>query len=212
MSMNESIALESPAPTWCGQLVDGLTEQGWVVLEQSLPDSLVTALRADIEAGASLNPARIGRAGQHQANAEIRRDKTRWLEPASPAAAEYLQLMEQVRGYLNRELFLGLQEFEAHYARYDAGDFYRRHVDALKGQRNRVVTSVSYLNPDWQADWGGELVLYDEQDVELTRVLPRAGTSLFFLSESFPHEVLPASTPRYSIAGWFRLSSQDFFR
>lgn len=29
---------------------------------------------------------------------------------------------------------------------------------------------------------------------------------MLFLSEEFPHEVLPASRERYSIAGWFRVN------
>jgi len=35
---------------------------------------------------------------------------------------------------------------------------------------------------------------------------------VIFLSEEFPHEVLPANTHRYSIAGWFRVNnSRDIF-
>ena len=38
-------------------------------------------------------------------------------------------------------------------------------------------------------------------------VTPSFGTIVVFLSEEFPHEVLPAKRDRYSIAGWFRLNS-----
>ena len=63
-----------------------------------------------------------------------------------------------------------------------------------------------YLNDDWQASDGGELVVYDEHSQEvLHRVLPSAGTLVCFLSEEFPHEVLPAHRDRMSIAGWFRI-------
>jgi SM-20-related protein len=30
-----------------------------------------------------------------------------------------------------------------------------------------------------------------------------------FLSEEFPHEVLPTATDRYSIAGWFRVNTSS---
>ena len=94
----------------------------------------------------------------------------------------------------------------AHLARYPAGAFYRRHLDSFRGRANRVVSTVGYLNPDWPEDGGGEMVIYAEQDPqrELTRVAPRAGTLVCFLSEQVPHEVLPTRLPRASIAGWFR--------
>ena len=43
----------------------------------------------------------------------------------------------------------------------------------------------------------------------LERVCPAAGTMVIFLSEEFPHEVLPATQDRYSIAGWFRINSSN---
>ena len=74
------------------------------------------------------------------------------------------------------------------------------------------------LTPDWAAADGGELVLYTDTGAEAgvgqngagspaaVRVLPTFGTMVFFLSEKFPHEVLPARRTRYSIAGWFRIN------
>ena len=38
-------------------------------------------------------------------------------------------------------------------------------------------------------------------------VTPNFGTIVVFLSEEFPHEVLPALRDRYAIAGWFRLNT-----
>lgn len=188
-------------------LPDALAQCGWMITEQVFSPRLIQELYEEVSDRNDLTPASIGRADDQQRNSRVRRDKTRWLSGQSPLQAEYLARMDQIRQQLNRSLYLGLQEFEAHYARYDAGDFYRTHVDALKGQRNRVVTSVTYLNPVWQSDWGGELVLYDESGAQLRRVLPTMGTTVFFMSEEFPHEVLPAVTSRYSIAGWFRVSS-----
>jgi SM-20-related protein len=39
----------------------------------------------------------------------------------------------------------------------------------------------------------------------LIRVAPECGKLVIFLSEDFPHEVLPATQLRQSIAGWFRI-------
>ncbi|WP_370298268.1 2OG-Fe(II) oxygenase, partial [Pontibacterium sp.] len=88
------------------------------------------------------------------------------------------------------------------------GAFYKRHVDAFRGEANRVLTMVVYLNPDWTADDGGELVLYtSDTDQEGIKVVPAMGTVVVFLSEEFPHEVLPAYRDRFSIAGWYRVNS-----
>jgi len=107
---------------------------------------------------------------------------------------------------MNQRLFLGLFDYESHYAHYPSGAFYKRHVDAFKGQSNRVLTTVMYLNPFWQTQDGGQLQIYDINDDNLiTSVEPEMGTFVVFLSEQFPHEVLPSKRDRYSIAGWFRI-------
>ena len=97
--------------------------------------------------------------------------------------------------------------FESHFSLYGPGDYYKRHKDAFKGEANRVLSLALYLNPGWTADDGGELVLYpsdaDAETVEApmrlaaglpaeTKVTPLMGTLVLFLSEDFPHEVLPA--------------------
>jgi SM-20-related protein len=65
-----------------------------------------------------------------------------------------------------------------------------------------------YLNSGWTGTDGGELVLYkDDFDREGIKVIPLLGTVVVFLSEEFPHEVLPAKRDRYSIAGWFRVNT-----
>ena len=78
-------------------------------------------------------------------------------------------------------------------------------MDTFKDSKNRVVTVVYYLNEDWNEANGGELVIYDEEDNYLTKVTPNGNKMIIFMSEKFPHEVLPAKSTRYSIAGWFRV-------
>jgi SM-20-related protein len=71
-----------------------------------------------------------------------------------------------------------------------------------------MVTTVLYLNPDWQAEWGGELVIYGEDsDEKLAVITPEMGKLVVFMSEQIPHEVLPTRKPRASIAGWFRCNA-----
>lgn len=191
-------------------IANDLYENGWAVCEQYIPDNLCGQLLDDLstqlDAG-RFTPAGIGRDGAGEES--IRNDKTLWLTGKNSAPAEFLNIMGNLRADLNRRLFLGLFEYEAHYARYEAGGFYKKHVDALHGDRNRLVSTVTYLTSDWAEADGGHLVLYDgvEQDCEMARILPKPGTLAVFLSEEVPHEVLPPTRPRQSIAGWFRCNS-----
>lgn len=116
--------------------------------------------------------------------------------------------MENLRQNLNQQLFLGLFDYESHYAIYEQGAFYKKHLDALKGKSNRVLSTVLYLNKQWCAENAGELILYaaDGKTV-LESIQPKCGTIIIFLSEQFPHEVLSANKTRYSIAGWFRINA-----
>ncbi|AGH99112.1 2OG-Fe(II) oxygenase [Micavibrio aeruginosavorus] len=191
------------------RIADDLYVQGWSVCTDYVPEDLRAALLADLaaqEEAGRLTLAAVGRDTTQTVETTIRNDRTLWLAGRDAAPAAYLDLMGRLRLDLNRRLILGLFEYEAHYARYDAGGFYRKHVDALHGERNRVVSTVTYLTPDWAESDGGHLVLYDavDQDRAIARVLPAAGTLAVFLSEEIPHEVLPPARPRNSIAGWFR--------
>ena len=188
-------------------------EQGYAVTTCGIPAGLTDALRARVQAlhPADFRAAGTGRQQEHQQNAAIRRDKIRWLSGEHETEAAWLDFMNGMQRYLNQRLLLGLFSYESHFAHYQPGDFYRKHLDAFRGQANRILTTVFYLNPDWPADGGGELIIYNDrnQDDELLRVRPAAGTLVTFLSEEFPHEVLPAQSDRYSIAGWFRLNSSN---
>lgn len=159
----ERIEHPTPPPGNMDAMLDALASQGWYKWPQALSPKLCQQLLQESEAYAhadKLAPAGIGRGRIHQRNAEIRRDKIRWLDGKSLAQTQFLQQMAQMKDTLNQAFFLGLFEYEAHFARYEQGDFYKKHLDSLKGRANRMVTTVVYLNPDWQADWGGELVIW----------------------------------------------------
>jgi SM-20-related protein len=175
--------------------------QGWTVIANFLPDTLNQLLFDEARFEANLTPAGVGRANNRLLNQQIRRDKTHWFDGNSIAQQDYLALMQQLQLRLNRQFFLGLFDFECHFACYQQGDFYQKHFDAFKGRSSRVLTTVSYLNT---VSAGGELVLYGSDNTVLTRILPQAGSLVLFESERFAHEVLPAIDDRFSIAGWFR--------
>lgn len=182
-------------------IIDAFYQHGWVWLPHFLSEQLNSALLHEAQHQAQLTPAGIGRNSDHQLNQQVRRDATQWFDGKSPAQQDYLALMAKLQQAFNRCCFLGLFDFECHFARYQQGDYYQKHLDAFSGRSNRVLTTVSYLN---SVSRGGELALYNEQDQLIDKFLPSAGSLILFESERFPHEVLPAVDTRFSIAGWFR--------
>jgi len=186
--------------------LDPLVQHGYVIVPNFLAAAATTQLYdyAQQLTVADWQQAGIGRADQYTTNTAVRQDKIRWLSRDREVEASYLALMDELRLLINYELFIGLFDYECHLAHYPPGAFYRKHVDAFKGRSNRILTSVLYLNPEWQANDGGELVIYAADGSVLETVLPQAGTLVLFLSEKFVHEVLPGQRDRFSITGWFR--------
>ncbi|MEY0385570.1 2OG-Fe(II) oxygenase [Providencia rettgeri] len=184
------------------KLIDSLSSQGWYVWDDFMSLQHIQAIKNSIPD--TLQDARIGRGDILQGNKSIRADQTVWLEPEmGEPIVNYLDKMEQVRQELNCQLYLGLRDFETHFCRYPNGGFYKKHVDNPRGQGRRKVTTVLYMNEAWQAGDGGELVVYDKENNQLFELEPLAGRMIFFMSEEFPHEVLPTQQKRESIAGWF---------
>ena len=191
------------------RIADALVERGYACVPSAFPADLVSQLRAEFDRpDCDFKTAGIGRGEDYTQSGRIRGDRICWLEGASPAPRQFLAVMSQLREALNYRLFLGLFDYESHLSYYPPGSFYRQHLDAFRGRSNRVLSTVVYLNEDWPLEAGGELVLYAEGgERELERISPLGGQLVVFLSERFPHEVLPATLPRYSIAGWFRVNA-----
>lgn len=192
------------------RIADDIERQGYSICPTALPEALTSDLAAYQQTlGTELfTEAGIGRGKAHQQNHFVRTDEICWISGEAPACQQWLDWTSALQQYLNRHLFMGLFSFESHFAHYRPGDYYKRHTDAFRGQANRVLSLVTYLNPGWASTEGGELVLYrDDQDRDGIKVQPLMGTLVLFLSEEFPHEVLPASRDRYSIAGWFRVNT-----
>lgn len=201
-------ALIQPTESGYDLIADKLAEQGYCILPQLLPAELNLALHRRVTQldPDEFQPAGIGREHDFQLNTTVRRDETRWLNPVNATDTAYIDAMAEFRLAINRRLFIGLFDYESHYAHYAPGAFYKKHLDAFKGQSNRVLSTVLYLNPEWRAENGGQLLIYaPESDEVIQTVNPNFGTFVVFLSEQFPHEVVKAERDRYSIAGWFRL-------
>jgi len=193
-------------------IINTVDKQGYIVLEDCINKKQFESIQSRILEfkECDLKNAGIGRSDQQQTNSDVRRDKIHWLDSKNEIDNEYLQLMESLRIEFNKFFYIGLFDYEAHYSIYKEGDFYKQHIDALKGKSNRILSTVFYLNENWQGENGGELVLYgQDKKTVLEAVIPRAGTMVIFLSEQFPHEVLAAKQTRFSIAGWFRVNSSN---
>lgn len=199
-------------------IADALAAPGYTIIDGLLPKKLIGSLLIHFNQlhEDEFKSAGIGRQIDFQLKATIRSDKIHWIhadaENATETTTEFLQWMESFRVGLNRRLFLGLFDFESHFARYAVGAFYKKHLDAFRGrdqgpQPNRVLSIVLYLNEHWQIESGGELLIYSEDGERvLEKISPVCGRMVIFLSEKFPHEVLPAKCERNSIAGWFRIN------
>ncbi|WP_370263253.1 2OG-Fe(II) oxygenase [Limnobacter sp.] len=201
----------TPSESLAIAIANDLRAYGYSIQEKALPEAMVAALRQSMtsEGVSDFKPAGVGRGGGHRQERSIRGDHIAWIEPTDPAKEQWLDWAASLQVELNRRLLLGLFSFESHFAHYAPGAFYKTHLDAFKGQANRVLSVVTYLNQDWREEFGGELILYepDNADKALVRVPPLAGTLVVFLSEEFPHEVRPSTVDRYSIAGWYRCNS-----
>src|SRR5690606_35704056 len=65
--------------------------------------------------------AGIGRADQYTTNTTVRQDRIRWLQRDNAAEGAYLEMMDNLRLQVNRELFMGLFDYECHLAHYPPG-------------------------------------------------------------------------------------------
>lgn len=190
---------------------DRIGSEGWVAIPSFISPALVSSLGeecARLAAQGSFHDAAIGSGAGRTIAGDVRADQILWLEPSgsSEAQRDCLERFEQMRLKLNRDLQLGLFEFECHFARYKPGAFYRKHLDQFSRDSRRRLSSILYLNQDWRDADGGELRLYLERNPVSGHVdiRPDGGTLVLFLSEKFPHEVLPAKRERHSLTGWFK--------
>lgn len=188
-------------------LVNTLAADGWAQQDLFLPTELTRTLAAECRALMShdaLQQAKIGHGEQQTLQPAIRGDRIAWLKAGQSAACDqYLVLMDSLRVTLNRQLYLGLDEYESHFAWYPPGAYYLPHLDQFRDDDRRTVSAVIYLNEDWRTEDGGALRLHP-QGQAAHDIAPLGGRLALFLSAEMLHEVLPATRDRLSLAGWFR--------
>lgn len=185
--------------------LDIFEKQGWVEWKNFLSPEEAMGIRREIEMVQStkgFRRAAIGKLDQQQVDTGQRGDFISWIDSTHPLPFTrlYLDRMSELVIELNRNFYLGIQDFECHYAHYPPGSFYKKHVDRHKNGSPRRVSTVLYLNTDWLEQDGGELRIYSDEEAFRT-ILPQLGTLALFLSE-LEHEVIITSRDRMSITGW----------
>jgi SM-20-related protein len=194
------------------QILMDLERSGWAAKAGCFGAADSLRLRKECQdscENGAFRPAGVGQGAGLSVRPEIRSDQVLWLEAADASVEQqlYLAWLEVLRLALNQRFFLGLFDFEGHFAIYPKGAFYKPHLDRHAGTSGRIVTAILYLNPYWQPGDGGELKIWTtcgEQTGASVLIEPRLGTMVCFLAGDFWHEVLPAVKTRMSITGWFR--------
>jgi len=168
------------------------------VLSAHLADNISVLYADDL-----LLSAGIGNDPLVNHNKLIRSDKIYWLDRLHNNAYEndFFDLMDRFVSHLNSTCYAGITGYEFHYALYEKGSFYKRHLDNFKQNGTRVFSMIMYLNN--KVD-GGELRIYQGNSSQ--DIAPNAGKSVFFKSNELEHEVLVTHLPRMSITGWLKIA------
>ncbi|MEJ2514631.1 MAG: 2OG-Fe(II) oxygenase [Gammaproteobacteria bacterium] len=168
---------------------------------------LLRSCAAATRAGGRFRPAGVGRGPSFRIRPEVRGDEVYWLDAGRDghAVSAWMARMEGLRAAINARLFLGLFGYEAHFSHYPPGASYQIHLDRFADAPLRTLSVVLYLNRNWRSGDDGRLRIYLERAGcrPWRDVMPAGGTLVAFLSDRFPHEVLPAARSRWSLTGWF---------
>lgn len=193
-------------------IISDLMEQQYSIVEGFFTAEEVTALRSSLlekyEEDA-FKKAAIGNRVNEIIKKSVRGDFILWLNENEANFAEkaFFNRINDMVSYLNKTCFMGILFKEFHYALYPKGTFYKRHLDTFQNDDRRKLSMVCYLNEEaWQPEYGGELVLYlneNGKEVEKT-ICPIPGRMVIFESHILEHEVKPVEQKRMSITGWLK--------
>ena len=188
-------------------IIDGIVDHNYAVVEGLFEQEVLSGLKQELLRlleEEEFKRAGIGNQFNLTEEKAIRSDKIHWIENGSeqPSESAFVDRVGQFSNYLNRTCYTGIHDWEFHYACFEKGNFYKRHLDRFKNDESRKFSVVTYLNDDWKEEDGGTLVLYlPPGDV---KIAPRWGTTVIFKSDLIEHEVLPANRNRYSVTGWLK--------
>ncbi len=208
----------SASPIDFEEVVQGLTREGYAVVDHFLDANEVAGCRSEafhLSELQAFRPAGVGHGTDYQRAKDVRSDLIHWVDNQSsgPATVLYLERMQNLVTYLNRTCFLGIRDAEIHYALYQPGSFYKRHLDVFRDGSARKLSVICYLNDQWRPGDGGELMIYlpnDDGTETARQIEPLAGRLVCFESTRLEHEVLPTHRSRLSLTGWLKDEKQFF--
>ena len=189
-------------------MIDSFIDDEVGIANGFLSANLIERLRGNIYrlyANQSMVSAGIGNATIVVQDQLIRKDVIYWLDRSHNDDVEnqFFKLMDCFVLHLNTTCFTGITSYEFHYALYEKGSFYKKHIDQFQQNGQRAFSMILYLNENWQENDGGELRIYHLDHRQ--NISPSGGKSVFFKSNELAHEVLLTHVPRMSITGWFKV-------
>lgn len=189
------------------ELISGFLEKRVGISNDFLESALANHLRSNLVTLYEIDALELAGIGNNHLlsqNKNVRRDKIFWLEKATANIyeQEFFKLIDAFVSYLNSTCFAGIKSYEFHYALYEKGAFYKRHLDQFKTDTGRAFSMIMYLNEGWKQGDGGELQVF--HDVEVQVISPENRKCVLFKSDELEHEVLLTNTSRMSVTGWLK--------
>lgn len=189
-------------------LIDSFIDNKVGITENFLSEALAANLKSNLFTlykNKLMNPAGIGNAVLQGHDKLIRSDQIYWLDRKHNDAFEndFFDLMDSFVLHLNNTCYTGITGYEFHYALYEEGSFYKRHIDQFQNNGSRQYSMIMYLNTNWIIADGGELCIHHAG--HLQNISPISGKSVFFKSSELEHEVLLTNKARMSITGWLKI-------
>lgn len=190
------------------ELITGFLEHQVGTSNQFLPLKLSNKLQKrliELQNKSLLQSAGIGNLEKFAQDKATRSDLIYWMDKAhhDPLEEEFFQFMDAFVIFLNTTCYAGIKDYEFHYALYETGSFYKRHLDQFQNNSSRAFSMIMYLNDNWQYGDGGELCIYHSDEEQL--ITPLKGKCVFFKSDELEHEVLLSKNIRMSITGWLKV-------
>lgn len=188
-------------------LINSFIDNKVGISENFLSKSLSKILKENIQElnnEGLMKNASIGNNNNKNQNENIRSDKICWIEKKNKKEneKEFIDQIENFIDYINKTCFTNIKSYEFHYALYEIGSFYKTHRDQFKNDSGRKFSLINYLNENWKDDDGGELVIYQKNNIQ--KISPNTGKSIFFKSDEISHEVKVSNKVRISVTGWLK--------
>jgi SM-20-related protein len=192
-------------------IANNLRIQGYCVLPNAVPDNITSALYDQIQhkdtvslcLGKRRDPKRLK-------NLFIHRDERAWIKGKTMAEKLWLTWATSLKDFLNQQLDLSLFSYEGYFSHYSPGGFCQKHNGASNKEKSRQLSMITYLNPEWNMGYGGQLIICPQSSPDkIISVSPEISTLVVFMSEQCFHSVLPTWRDQYSIFGGYSVYAPD---